>query len=401
MIAQKIIVNNFRNIEKAELDLKSGINVLYGPNGSGKTSLAEALYFFSVGKSFRVVRPSMLVKYGEIAAVSELVFTDDALAKTTSMKYTVPQNGQVYYEVNRFSGTRKEFVGNFLAVMYTPETPALIIKGAPEAKRDFMNIALCRINPTYTENVAMFSKAMDDAVGLVRARNDLAYKIYGRSVNLPHDERIAEYDAQLLMYKDIMCKAAGYVFCQRSRFCKLLCRCMKEFLQYVYDGEFDVDVEYKPGIDGGDRPLASVGELTSAIDLDLTRTLAEDIVNGRPSYGIHKDSISFRFNGVEAKNIASQGQLRILGIALKFAEGVTMKAMGGGELPVFILDDVMSELDRKTQLKITEIFSPYQTVITSADMGYLDTLCAFSANMRKGFTLPAIFTVSGGSFGKY
>ena len=95
---------------------------------------------------------------------------------------------------------------------------------------------------------------------------------------------------------------------------------------------------------------------TSAIDNDLTRTLYEDIAGGRPSYGIHKDSISFKFNGVEAKNIASQGQLRILGIALKFAEGVTIKAMGGGELPVFILDDVMSELDRKTQLKITEIF---------------------------------------------
>ena len=92
MIAEKIIVNNFRNIEKAELDLGSGINVLYGPNGSGKTSLAEALYFFSVGKSFRVVRPSMLVKYGEIAAEAELIFTDDAFTKRTAMKYTVPQN---------------------------------------------------------------------------------------------------------------------------------------------------------------------------------------------------------------------------------------------------------------------------------------------------------------------
>ena len=347
------------------------------------------------------MRKLLLVKYGEIAAEAKLTLVDDALKKETSMKYTVPQNGNVYYEVNRFSGTRKEFVGNFLAVMYTPETPALIIKGAPEAKRDFMNIALCRINPMYTENVSVFTKAMDDAVGLVKARNDLAYRIFGRCVNLPYDERIAEYDAQLLLYKDIMCKAAGYVLCQRSRFCKLLAGCMKEFLGYVYDGEFDVDVEYKPGIEGGDRPLASVGEFTSAIDNDLTRTLYEDIAGGRPSYGIHKDSISFKFNGVEAKNIASQGQLRILGIALKFAEGVTIKAMGGGELPVFILDDVMSELDRKTQLKITEIFSPYQTVITSADMGYLDTLCAFSANIRKGFDLPAIFTVSGGSFGKY
>ena len=401
MIAKKIIVKNFRNIEAASLTLGGKINVLYGPNGSGKTSLAEALYFFSVGRSFRVVRPSMLVRYGEIASECELEFTDDEGMRRTSMKYTVPQNGSVYYEVNRFSGTRREFVGNFHAVMYTPETPALIIKGAPEAKRDFMNIALCRINPMYTENVTMFGRAMEDAVGLVKARNELAYRLFGRCVNLPHDERIAEYDAQLLMYKDIMCKAAGYVFCQRSRFCKLLCGCMKEFLDYVYDGEFDVDVEYKPGIDGGDRPFASVGEFTSAIDADLTQTLYEDIASGRPSYGIHKDSISFRFNGVEAKNIASQGQLRILGIALKFAEGVTIKAMGGGELPVFILDDVMSELDRKTQLKITEIFSPYQTVITSADMGYLDTLCAFSANIRGGFELPSIFTVSGGSFGKY
>ena len=52
MIAKKITVRNFRNIESAELLLGQGINVLYGPNGSGKTSLAEALYFFSVGKSF-------------------------------------------------------------------------------------------------------------------------------------------------------------------------------------------------------------------------------------------------------------------------------------------------------------------------------------------------------------
>ncbi len=401
MTAEKITVKNFRNIEEAELCLKDGINVLYGPNGSGKTSLAEALYFFSVGRSFRVTRPSMLVKYGEIASSAELLMKKESNGRKNLMKYTVPQNGTVYYETNGFSQTRKEFVGGFLAVMYTPETPALIIKGAPESKRDFMNIALCRINPVYTENLALYTKAMEDAVGLLKARNDLAYRIFGRTKSIPYDERIAEFDSQLMIYKDSMCKAAGYVLCQRSRFCRLIEKSMKEFLSYVYDGEFDVEVEYKPGIESGDRPLASVGEFTAAIDADLRGTLSEDIESGRPSYGVHKDSISFKFNGTEAKNIASQGQLRILGIALKFAEGVTIKAMGGGELPVFILDDVMSELDRKTQLKITEIFSPYQTVITSADMGYLDTLCAFSANMRGEPSLPAIFTVSGGAFGKY
>ena len=352
MIAKKITVRNFRNIESAELLLGKGINVLYGPNGSGKTSLAEALYFFSVGKSFRVVRPSMLVKYGEIASEAKLTLVDDALKKETSMKYTVPQNGNVYYEVNRFSGTRKEFVGNFLAVMYTPETPALIIKGAPEAKRDFMNIALCRINPMYTENVSVFTKAMDDAVGLVKARNDLAYRIFGRCVNLPYDERIAEYDAQLLLYKDIMCKAAGYVLCQRSRFCKLLAGCMKEFLGYVYDGEFDVDVEYKPGIEGGDRPLASVGEFTSAIDNDLTRTLYEDIAGGRPSYGIHKDSISFKFNGVEAKNIAIENIETVLGRDEKLnILAVKGERLNNQSRNINYMADQLRKQARKKQLK--------------------------------------------------
>jgi recombinational DNA repair ATPase RecF len=84
MTAEKITVKNFRNIEDAELCLKDGINVLYGPNGSGKTSLAEALYFFSVGRSFRVTRPSMLVKYGEIASSAELLMKKESNGRKSS-----------------------------------------------------------------------------------------------------------------------------------------------------------------------------------------------------------------------------------------------------------------------------------------------------------------------------
>jgi len=94
-----------------------------------------------------------------------------------------------------------------------------------------------------------------------------------------------------------------------------------------------------------------------------------------------------------AKDCTSQGQQKVIAIALKTAEGLIYKEEQG-DLPFFILDDIMSELDRTTQLRLTEMFSKYQTLITSADSGYVGS----SMKLLSQIGRPRLIEVNEGKF---
>ena len=118
-----------------------------------------------------------------------------------------------------------------------------------------------------------------------------------------------------------------------------------------------------------------------------------DIEKGVLPYGPSKDELIIKRGSFLAKDCTSQGQQKVIAIALKTAEGLVYKEEQG-DLPFFILDDVMSELDRTTQLRLTEMFSKYQTLITSADSGYVGS----SIGLLSGVNRPRVIEVNEGKF---
>lgn len=415
MLLLKIDLRNFRNIQSTSLEFSKGMNILYGKNGSGKTNLAEAVYYFAIAKSFRVQREEKVVKSGEYASASDLYYVLDPDRNSTPLidgeetlcglrmvnvlrsHISIQQAGIKYIEHEGFNIKPSELVGKFRAVLYTPDTPQTVIKGPPAEKRRFLDIALCQADATYLQSLNQYNRIAKERVSVMKQRLDWAWKNYGGPHNIPkYGSDVEKFDFLIRMYTEMMSSPAGYIMFMRRKFTGLLEKHMNEFLDYVYDGRIRTGVIYRPSIIDNcnlNDPLCSYNGF-------LTRSLRScydyDNENAVNSYGVSKDSLIFEFNGKEAKDVASQGQMRIIGIALKFAEGLASKGIGT-EMPVYILDDVMSELDRKTQMRITDIFSSYQTIITTADSGYLDEASSFYAVRSDKPSFLKVFTVSDGT----
>lgn len=170
------------------------------------------------------------------------------------------------------------------------------------------------------------------------------------------------------------------------------------FFRYVYGRDnFDITIEYLPAIrpelcDDSGKCLP-FSDIRRRLHDSIRSTYIQDIEKGVFPYGPAKDELLILRSGTLAKECTSQGQQKIIAIALKTAEGL-IYTEEQNDLPLFILDDIMSELDRTTQIRLTEMFCNYQTLITTADSGYVGA----AAKLLTDSGLPRLIEVSEGRF---
>jgi len=400
MYCKKIKVRKYRNIESAEIDFINGINILYGENGSGKTNIAEAIYYFSIAKSFRSNNDRPVVRNdGSASANIEAEFVRknisygrDHSEREDKAGVIINRKGANYYEINGMSLNSSSFMGSFKAVLYTPETIDLV-KGAPADRRKFLDIALCQLDPQYLSCLRKYNTALKERGECVHNYNLLRA---GKSIFASPDMTKERLYGLIGVYSDMICRYGAYVMYARSVYVAKLKKHFSDFFRYVYGREnFDITLEYSPALREGANADGTLpfSRIRRELRESMRSTYAFDIDKGILPYGPAKDDLIIRRGGTLAKDNTSQGQQKIIAIALKTAEGLIYKE-DRDDLPLFILDDIMSELDRPTQIRLTEMFSNYQTLITSADSGYVGTVARLLGDVFK----PRIIEVSDGKF---
>ena len=159
MIIKRIKIENFRNIEKADITFCDKVTVLLGENAQGKTNAIEAIYLFSRGKSFRSSDEKDLLKEGADGFSLFLEYCDSEGKK--SLEYAVfgkekrrKKNG---YNIDKIY----EMIGNFKAVLFSPDDLSLI-KGGPDERRGFINIAISKISDSYIKNYARYKRILEN-----------------------------------------------------------------------------------------------------------------------------------------------------------------------------------------------------------------------------------------------
>ena len=147
MYCKRIRVRDFRNIECEEIEFSEGVNVVSGENAQGKTNLLEAIYYVSVGKSFRATQNSEIIRFGTKRAVVELDF-DDGIREQT-IKMTVFKEKKRQAEKNGVKIEKlSDIVGCFRTVLFCPEHLSLV-KDGPALRRNYLDIAISRARPMY------------------------------------------------------------------------------------------------------------------------------------------------------------------------------------------------------------------------------------------------------------
>lgn len=370
MIAEKLSVRSFRNLKDVSLTLSPKLNILFGPNGSGKTNLAEALYFFALGKSFRINQDKNTVRFGDDIALLSLNYKDSR--RPHNAEISLSSDGTKVIKDNGIVTPPSSFVGKYRAVLYNPDMLE-IIKDGPAERRKFTDVALCQIDQKYMDHLKRFNFALKE-----RSKSISALHLARQSAGgfLP-DNEYKEHIRLISSYNTMLAEYGGYIMMARRDYVLGLQKYFLEFISMVYSGEFKASLSYRPALYEGHEERLGDGKdekvWKDILYASILSSFDRDIAKGGLSFGPARDELEIKYLEMSAKDTASQGQQRILVIALKYAEGMMSKERTG-EDPTFILDDIMSELDRDTQINVTRIFSRFQTIVTTADIGYVEKM---------------------------
>jgi len=360
MTVDSVSIKNFRNITDLSFSAHDGVNVIYGENAQGKTNILESIWLFTGCKSFRGAKDAEFIKFGEEFAKIQLDFKDKTREKTSEIifsekKKTVKQNG-----VELRSTT--ELIGTFYAVIFSPIHLSLI-KDGPSARRKFLDTALCEIKPGYAENLANYKRALIQRNALLKDLH-MSSQLY---------DLLDSWDDQLARYSAV-------VINERLKYLEMLSEYSKKIYSGISDNKECFSVEYSRN--EADKSISVRDLYLKELEL-LKEARKEDIINKTTSVGPHRDDILININGVSARSFASQGQQRSCALALKLGESEIIEKVTG-EVPVALLDDVMSELDEKRQDYILNHINDRQVFLTCCDPSQVLRLCGGKSFLIKG-----------------
>ena len=349
MICNGITVENFRNAT-GSVSFCEGVNILLGNNAQGKTNLLEAVWLASSARSFRATREEQLIRFGADFASISLDFTDSRRQNIT-MKYL--RGRRHAYEINKNKVTKlSDFVGRFRCVLFCPEHLS-IIKGAPAIRRDFMDAAISQLRPMYVI-------ALDKYEKILKQRNNLLKT--AAEDRLTYEATIDHWNEQLAHEGAILSRFRASYVAQLDQFVKESFAEMSRVTGRT--GEVP-EIRYV-----GSAGLDDYDDLnkTKETYLKLLRVYAErEIFAGTSLVGAHKDDFEIDLGGNSVRVYASQGQQRSLALAIKLAEGEMIKKECG-EYPVFLLDDVLSELDNARRAYLIEEIKDKQVIMTTCEI---------------------------------
>ncbi|MBR6769465.1 MAG: DNA replication/repair protein RecF [Clostridia bacterium] len=335
MICKKASYYRFRNIEASQIEFSDRINVIYGDNAVGKTSAIEGIYLCAQGRSHRTSHEKDYIKFGEDYAAVSLWYEDANRKNELSILWS--QKGKRQCRMNDVPIKKmSEFIGNFRAVLFTPEHLS-IVKEGPAMRRSFLDNAISQLDKLYVTSLQRYA-------AILAQRN----KIIAESFREPSLlETVDVWSEQLAEEAAVISKKRRIYIDRLSNYVADIFRDMtggREVPKLVYTGEKTKE------------------EYLSLLQNNLQR----EIRYGATLFGTHKDDMTIFLNEKEARSYASQGQQRSFSLALKLAEGEISKDESG-EYPVFLFDDVLSELDKNRREYIMAGLSGRQVIMTTCE----------------------------------
>ncbi len=347
MQAKELTLTNFRNYERAHLSFTDGINILHGDNAQGKTNILEAVYLFSMGKSNRAHRDGELILHGQPTADLSLTFLDSQRESRADIRLFRSRRKQI--SVNEIPVRKNsELVGRFRVVYFGPEYLGLVKEG-PKARRKNMDIVISQLKPSY------FS-ALTDMKKIVESKNAL--------LKMEHPNQ-----AMLEIMNEKLTAVSAEIIACRSQYIQKIGALAKEIQGEISMGKEDLSLTYQSSV--GEATALSKEEIAEKLRTKLSDAWQRELDLRESVIGPHREDIDYAINGKEAKAFASQGQQKTIVLVQKLAE-VHLMEQETGELPVLLLDDIMSELDKKRQGFILNHIRDMQILITCTDVDGFD-----------------------------
>lgn len=366
MTVREFSCENFRNIPSCRLFFSEGVNLLYGENAQGKTNVLEGIYLFARGRSFRTAEEKELTRFGADGFRLSVGYSD--------------QKGETKLEYAAFGRERRrikngvklakisELLGNLRAVLFTPDDLGMV-KGSPDERRTFLNIAISQYDTRYISFYSRYKTLLDNRNSLLKAAKQGKYT----------DE------SELLAFSEAMASSAAVIREMRMAYVEKLKKYAAVFLRSLSDGKEEISLSYESDVPGDITDRKAAEEVYRTV---FSSSLARECGAGTSLFGIQRDRLEILIDGVPAREFASQGQQRSIVLAMKLAEGEVLREETG-ETPVYLFDDVLSELDEKRRAFLLKESENRQIIITS---------CELREDVIKSFSSVRIYRVENGTY---
>lgn len=355
MYIEQISVENLRNHNHTELTLSPGLNIFYGLNGAGKTTVLEAVSIAGFSKSFLLTQDAALIKKGEnYYQISANARTDYNTPYRVCVNYTLSKRKQI----NSTLGDNllpKQIIGNLPQIALSPDFKA-ITYGAPEDRRQFVDRILSQTGKIYIEELYKLKR-------IIKQRN----------IFLNNAKLEKKYDGSLLnTWTEALVNTSVEIIYRRNAFINEFQHFFVDNYSKISESKESVELKYIPnGINGSARSFSQAELYGILIEL-FKKSINIELYRGTTIYGPQKDEIQVLINSGIARDYASQGQHKTLLISLKFAEfDYIMNQIQ--ETPIILLDDIFSELDSERTAKVFDLIYELkaQTFITLTDVNQI------------------------------
>lgn len=337
-------IDNFRNIEHAELEFSTGVNILCGMNGQGKTNLLEALWLLTGSKSFRGAKNSEMIRFDAPKATINALFSTSERQQRIELTVTPEERSAVLNDVKL--SAPGQLMGNLCAVVFSPEHIKLVI-GTAQERRLFLDGAICQAKPAFARTLVEYRRVLAQRNALIK---NLKNNSFGGA------DMLAMWNAQLGRF-------GAEIAYTRRRYVSLLSAEAQKLYEGISGGREKLTAVYYCSFAKGEPDKKELEEILTEKLRDSTES---DIQAGFTYYGCHRDDLDVRLDEKSARQFASQGQKRSCVLALKLAQAALSENYTG-EMPVAILDDVLSELDEERQSFLLSKMDGWQVIITCCE----------------------------------
>jgi DNA replication and repair protein RecF len=340
---ENIRLQHFRSYQDASFEFGPGVNIIVGPNGSGKTNLLEAILVLCSGSSYRVDDAELVQSGADWARLDARISGHERTVKLTPLDAKNPKS----YSIDDKPFRRLTHAHTLPVVLFEPNN-LLLLAGQPDMRRQYIDDLLERTDPGFGAMRRQYRRVLAQRNALLKRLSPKATSGFSAPPALD----------QMFVWNLRLSELGGHIAKKRFEAIEQLNAQLPDIYTSIANVTDVVTAGYvsKLPIDTYESSLLSA----------LEKSYETDIIRGFTTYGPHRDDMAILFNGKPAGDVASRGETRTAILGLKIFE-LELLAAARGQRPLLLLDDVFSELDGRRRHALTTYLTTHQTFITTTD----------------------------------